>query len=246
MEKKTLYSPRLERNFELEVCTPRPDQIVGDGSDITIVRAIALEKILYELAGAVNFTWKEIGNGAIIVDLYDDSGVHVVGVGDVASKGLTNNIAKSYPEATAWSRAISAAVVRYLGFEGRVYTDASFEVEKGYDSTPTVSKVIEYESEAEEKEPETYIDPLAAAMDVVEEEGPQEPGDMIFPFGKVKGKKISEIITIKDSSILPKSIEPTVGKTAGRTYLEWAVENSASLTEEQRNAIRTCLHEIRK
>lgn len=241
--KKTLYSPRLDREFELEVCTPCADQIVGDGSDITIVRAISLEKILYSLAGAVNFQWKEIGNGAIIVDLYDDSGVHVVGVGDAAPKGLKNDIARSYPEATAWSRAISAAVVRYLGFEGRVYTDASFEVENSYSETPVVKAEVPV-STAETVE-ESAADPLAAATTVAVNESesvPFDPREVVYTSGTVKGKKLGEIIESDDKNLF-KYTQKKPGIPLGRSYLEYVYSKNLIKDPNVREAIEMLLNE---
>lgn len=189
--KKTLHSPRLGKDFELEVCAPCAGQIVGDGSDITIVRAIALENILYnDLAGAVSFEWREIGNGAIAVDLRDDLGVHVVGIGDNTPKGLRGDIAKQFPEATAWSRAISAAVIKYLGFEGRVYTDASFEIAKESEICETVSDI---------KDSGKDIDPLSAATTTVEDKQ-ENFANYIWPNGKAKGMTVREILKSDDRS----------------------------------------------
>lgn len=241
--KKTLYSPRLDREFELEVCTPCADQIVGDGSDITVVRAISLEKILYSLAGAVNFQWKEIGNGAIVVDLYDDSGVHVVGVGDVAPKGLKNDIARSYPEATAWSRAISAAVVRYLGFEGRVYTDASFEVENQYSETP-VTKAETPSSPVETVE-EIASDPLAAATTVAVNESDAaafDPREVVFTSGAVKGMKLGEIIESDDKNLF-KYTQKKPGIPLGRSYLEYVFAKGMIKNSTVRDATEMLLNE---
>lgn len=185
--KKTFYSPRLEKEFELTVCEPIPGQIVGDGSDISIVRASALENLLFhELAGAVEWNWKELANGAIIVDIKDDTGVHVAGVGDINQRSLKNDVAKAFPVATAWSRAISAAVIKYLGFEGRVYTDASFEIEKS--------------DTAEEKvETEKTSAPVAVSEPATEQT--TEPSAELKPdtslkvtFGKYKGQTIQEIL----------------------------------------------------
>lgn len=235
--KKTLYSPRLSKDFELDVCTPSADQIVGDGSDITIVRALALEKILFnDLAGAVTFQWKEIGNGAIIVDLFDDAGTHVVGVGDVCSKGLKNDVARSFPEATAWSRAISAAVVKYLGFEGRVYTDASFEIEKEDSFEPTKSTVSSEVDEAEEN-------PLDAATTVSsgeEAETTIDPKEVVFTTGKVKGMKLGEIIESDDAELFP-YVQKKPGIPRGRMYLEYMVDKNRIADKECREATKALL-----
>ena len=217
--KKTLYSPRLEREFELDVCTPSADQIVGYGYDITIVIDLALEKILFnDLAGAVNFQWKEIGNGAIIVDLFDDAGTHVVGVGDVCPKGLKNDVARSFPEATAWSRAISAAVVKYLGFEGRVYTDASFEIEKD----------------------DSFGPPRATVSVGDEKEKPLDPKEVVFTTGKVKGMKLGEIIESDDPELFP-YVQKKPGIPRGRMYLEYMVEKNRITDKECCEATKALL-----
>lgn len=234
--KKTFYSPRLEREFELDVCTPSADQIVGDGSDITIVRALALEKILFnDLAGAVNFQWKEIGNGAIIVDLFDDAGTHVVGVGDVCPKGLKNDVARSFPEATAWSRAISAAVVKYLGFEGRVYTDDSFEIEKEDSFEPTKSTV----SEVDESE-ENPLDAATTVSGEDEKEKPLDPKEVVFTTGKVKGMKLGEIIESDDPELFP-YVQKKPGIPRGRMYLEYMVEKNRITDKECCEATKALL-----
>lgn len=227
---KKMYSPRLEKEFELTVCEPVEGQIKGNADDITIVRASALEKILFdELEGAVTWDWSVLPSGAIIVDIRDDSGVHVAGVGDIASKGLKGEIAHSFPTSTAWSRAISSAVSKYLGFEGRVYTDASFEIQASSDDTfsaPVAATTRTAKSAPPADEPKIPVDPIEASSTVyelvedeaVEVKTPYE--DVLFPVGSEKNRKMGELIN--DDSV--KLINPKPGLPKGRQLIERALK----------------------
>lgn len=236
---KKMYSPRLDKEFELTVCEPVEGQIKGNADDITVVRASALEKILFdELEGAVTWDWSVLPSGAIIVDIRDDSGVHVAGVGDIASKGLKGEISRSFPTSTAWSRAISSAVAKYLGFEGRVYTDASFEVQASSDdvlSMPLEAPAkkakpapVSVESESPEKS-DLAFDPIEAASTVyeLEEDGPvavKTPyEDVLFPIGVGKNRKMGELIKDDDVSL----INPKPGLPKGRQLIERALRTGS-------------------
>lgn len=242
--KQKMYSSRLDRDFELEVCEPKEGQLIGDSSDITIVRAIALENILYnELAGTVTWSWQSLRNGAIVVDICDDTGVHVAGVGDIDPKSLKGEIARKYPVATAWSRAISAAVVRYLGFPGRVYTDKSFEVETDFagfrfDSSPAAAKApvpVGVSEPKEVDEPEEVSDFSAPdypkdILDAAISEEPLDttvklaPEDVIMDRGIAMGMRLGDIIVSTDETKF-KVREKKPGMPVGRQYLNYLVTN---------------------
>lgn len=217
--KKELYSERLNKSFELEVCSPKEGELVGDVDDVIIVRSAGLERILFnDLAGAVNWSWATLSDGGIIVEIRDDSGVHVAGVGDIAYKGLKSDIARKFPDATAWSRAISSAVVKYLGFEGRVYPDTAFELESKYDSV---------DDEAI-KTPKT-VDPLAAATTTVREKTENDFADFVWEKGKAKGMTIREILASDDANIF--AYTSGGDNTRGYSYLKYVAGMSSTSKE---------------
>lgn len=230
--KQKMYSSRLDRDFELEVCEPKEGQLVGDSSDITIVRAIALENILYnELAGTVTWSWQSLRNGAIVVDVCDDTGVHVAGVGDIDPKSLKGDIARKYPVATAWSRAISAAVVRYLGFPGRVYTDKSFEVETDFagfrlDSKPAATDMPALDvGEAIDVSdyPKDILD-AAVSEEPLDATAKIAPEDIIMDRGIAMGMRLGDIIVSDDETKFKiKDKKPCI--PVGRQYLSYLVKN---------------------
>lgn len=230
--KQKMYSSRLDRDFELEVCEPKEGQLVGDSSDVTIVRAIALENILYnELAGTVTWNWQSLRNGAIVVDIYDDTGVHVAGVGDIDPKSLKGEIARKYPVATAWSRAVSAAVVRYLGFPGRVYTDKSFEVETDFAGFCAESKPVADDMPALDVEEAVGVsDYPRDVLDAAISEEPLDvtakiaPEDVVMDRGVAIGMTLGDIIISTDETKFRiKDKKPCI--PVGRQYLNYLVTN---------------------
>lgn len=221
MSTKKFYSKRLEQEFELEVCTALPGQIEGDDSDISIVRASALEKLFNDLGGAVSWKWSEVEDKGIIIDINDDTGVHVAGIGDWDEKSLVGRIAQSYPLSTAWSRAMSNAIVKYFGFEGRIYTDASFAVEDD-ETLPVPTK----RTKSVVKEKPTSTETASVTTEAETEAEPiNNLGSAKWPYSKLKGKTLDEIAVIDEKEPYFTYVKKREGCTYGTSYLLYMYES---------------------
>ena len=245
MAKKIFKSKRLDKEFELEVCEAAPGAIVGDGSDISIVRASALEELLYELGGAVTWSWKEVEDKGIIFEISDDTGVHVAGTGDWNAFSLKDRVAKAFPLATAWSRAMSAAVVKYFGFEGRVYSDASFEVLEDEPVKPASSK----KAPAKKSEPKDSTDDENPVISEITE-SEAYPSDWVFTVGAGKGMTLAEIAEADDHPNFAR-VRPRTGLTKGLSYLLYMYESKKAATqnggsEEQLRVLKQFLGDLVK
>ncbi len=223
MKNTKTFTSRWGKEYELQVCEPAPGQIKGDASDISIVRANALEELLLSLGGAVKTEVLEIEDKGLIFKISDDTGFTCFGTGDWSSKSLTDKIAQAYPLATAYSRAMSAAVVKYFGFEGRVYSDAAFTVVEDDETETTTASVSEETSATPEKKPAKKATEPADENPVATEGAPSE---WIWTGKTCKGMTLSAIAEIDDPKRFPSA--PREGCTRGLSYLLYMYENGGA------------------
>lgn len=234
-----LLAENLATEFEVETCKPDPSSLAGEKTDdIRIIKFSSIKKILSLLGFSVKvesepeFAYPIIGYKVIVSD---DTGRVVEAHGSVNCT-CEKGIAKRFALETAWSRALSNAVIEYCGFPGRVYSDQSIatlaDIPEVFaeEEIPVATEVAEEtvivapskiptektvkKEEPKKEEPKKEEPKKEEPKEVVVEPSSPavsaasaESGEWRMTFGKYKGTKISEVFE-KD-----------------RQYLDWAVEN---------------------
>lgn len=112
---------------------PIPEQkMISAGEEVLIIPHDTLDDILHnsELAiennvciHAIQLTTNEPQHYAFLCTISDKNGRRAESVGEACNPTLTTEIAQNYPVLMAYKRAFDDAAIKYLGLEGKVYSD---------------------------------------------------------------------------------------------------------------------------
>lgn len=112
---------------------PIPEQkMISAGEEVLIIPHDTLDDILHnsELAiennvciHAVQLATNEPRHYAFLCTISDKNGRRAESVGEACDPTLTTEIAQNYPVLMAYKRAFDDAAIKYLGLEGKVYSD---------------------------------------------------------------------------------------------------------------------------
>lgn len=215
-----LYSNYLKRDFELSLIEKQEGDRV-----LQIVPHDALEDIIHNqipLEQGVTYDYRvestDPNHSVVICIVADQFGRRVVGIGEATPGTLDNEIAKTYPTLIASQRAFDRAVIRYLAFPGKAFSNTEIPLNDSENSlagAPVPSGI--QSTPVEEPEPENS--PKAAPIQKQEEKAPTasdqaktRPGDVMMKAGKLKFKAtVAQAFTQDISSIawVMKNIKPT-------------------------------------
>ncbi len=199
---KTITSNYLGRDFEVS-CWEKGE----DGRKLTIIEHAAFEDIIFNQLIEESITLEYSLEPIIGISNYpvmkctmkDNSGRCVIAIGEAHPNSLVNDISRQNPVIMAGNRAFDRAAIRFLNFEGKVYS--SEEIPSDEEKTPvsTVSDVI-----IDEREPVT------------------DPGSTIVNFGKkYRGQnKTVAWIWENDASWAEYAVNKMDREKAGKVTLE--------------------------
>lgn len=112
--------------------------MVGDGNrELNIVPHYDLEDFILnndlckELGVQVHYTHiptVEPNHTVFLCHISDLNGRRIEAIGESTPATLTNDIAKAYPALMAYKRAFDDAAIKYLGLDGKVYSDQQIEL----------------------------------------------------------------------------------------------------------------------
>lgn len=117
--------------FEIDIDIPE-QTMFSAGEEVRIIPHAVLEDILYnsEIAISKNviihytpIATNEARHYACLCAISDNCGRRTESVGEALDATLDTDIARNYPVLMAYKRAFDDAAIKYLGLEGKVYSD---------------------------------------------------------------------------------------------------------------------------
>lgn len=130
--------------FDIDIPIPEQTMMSG-GEEVRIIPHAILEDILYNSESAISrnvvihytpITTNEARHYACLCAISDKFGRRVESVGESLDGTLDTDIARNYPTLMAYKRAFDDAAIKYLGLDGKVYSDQQIAV-SGSESKPS-------------------------------------------------------------------------------------------------------------
>ena len=118
--------------FELELDEALLQTVTSNGEEVRIIPHAVLESLLLnsEKAQTLHTTvhYSQINTNeprhyAFLCSISDDAGRRVEAIGEALDATLDTEIAQNYPVLMAHKRSFDDAAIKYLGLEGKVYSD---------------------------------------------------------------------------------------------------------------------------
>lgn len=188
-----MFSKRFEKEYEVEAI---------EQNGLKVARFSSLKALLDELGSAVKVAVTPLLQNPVYgfeCVIRDDAGAEARAYGSV-NINVEKGIPKQFVLETAYSRALSAAVIEYFGFEDRVYSDVAIVPETPSDATAETvdAEVVVTEEPAAKPVPARKPAPAPQAAKpktpAPKAEAKNDPGEFIIPFGSaLKGKKVKEL-----------------------------------------------------
>lgn len=125
--------------FEVDIDIPE-QTMLSAGEEVRIIPHAILEDVLYnsEIAISKNviihytpITTNEARHYACLCAISDNFGRRTESVGEALDATLDTDIARNYPVLMAYKRAFDDAAIKYLGLEGKVYSDQQIARSEG-------------------------------------------------------------------------------------------------------------------
>ena len=143
---KSLYT---NIKYELETF-----EKVNNEGVMTIISHNSLERLMHNVlmkedcAVKYDLNFIECTEKHTVVEciIWDNKSRRISAIGESSYKSLNSDIARQYPSLTASQRAFDRAIIRYLGFEGRCYSDSEFTNVVSFDELPEEIIVNEKET----------------------------------------------------------------------------------------------------
>lgn len=107
-------------------------EMQSEGETVYIVPHAALEDVLLNheqvqnqrpIVNSTQLITHDPGHYAFLCSIVDNNGYRVECIGEATPATLTTPISRNYPVLMAHKRAFDGAVIRYLGLQGKVYSD---------------------------------------------------------------------------------------------------------------------------
>jgi len=117
--------------FGIDIDIPEQTMLSG-GEEVHIIPHAVLEDILYNSEAAISknviihytpITTNEARHYACLCAISDSLGRRTESVGESLDSTLDTDIARNYPVLMAYKRAFDDAAIKYLGLNGKVYSD---------------------------------------------------------------------------------------------------------------------------
>ena len=255
-----MYSKYYDKNFDVAMSS-----YSQGGKEMVIISHDALQDIIHNQIPSENKVMYDFQNITVnpnipvfLCTICDKNGRRVQEIGEATPRSLTTNIGKSYPSLLASQRAFDRAAIRFLNFEGKIYSN--MEIDEGDfieevksdivdipEENPVMSEVpetsatgIKVKEEVAEEQPAAYT---AAPIKATTEEKAEKKSDPVADddaYGKVvvnmgkyknKGKTVAEICA-EDRNWLKYIASMTATKSDVKEQVDAAVKYLEQHPEE--------------
>lgn len=241
---KKIKSPYTNIEYELETFDKSTNEDI-----MTIISHNSLERLMhnvlmnsdYSVNYDLNFIECTKRHTVVECVIWDKNSRRISGIGESSLESLNSSIAKQYPSLTASQRAFDRAIIRYLGFEGRCYSDSEFSNNVIFENFPETINIDENKNSSSEQDiSEKEIQEEISIEDVIETEATavvsdkiseQEIQSEIKEIEDVNNDRFNVIVNIGRYKGENKTIpEIYNGSEEDKKWFEWAVTSYSGKT----------------